>query len=407
MSDENDIYFDNEPFGDFSLCWEAACTLCFADDDLYRGQIKTAHPIVQKKALEWFEDENQEIAYLLAPAEKVRRRMHIQGYTHERCKALWERGFRKHIANLEDWHGKYGIDLEKDIAAQKDLSFEKWLKRSKNLSLDHWTNRGEITEFEFTDVLASLAVGIDHFEPNLVWTELGSYIDLDPNLTFHQNFCQFDTFEDPDQEFIHPTENVLILTEGKSDTRILSAAILTLYPEYSDLYQFVDFEEFSISGGASMLTKMVKTFAGVRMDQPILALFDNDAAGLAEKKHLDCIGALPSNIKTMVLPDIELAKNYPTIGPEGARRMNVNGAASSIELFLGKKALTDENGEFHPIRWKEWNKQIERYQGALEYKDAIATRFLARIKIGGEPTKLRTEFFEMNQLLNCIFCAFH
>jgi hypothetical protein len=47
-----------------------------------------------------------------------------------------------------------------------------------------------------------------------------------------------------------------------------------------------------------MLTKMVKAFAGVRMDQSILALFDNDAAGLAERNYIDRIQALPTNIKT-------------------------------------------------------------------------------------------------------------
>jgi 5S rRNA maturation endonuclease (ribonuclease M5) len=86
-----------------------------------------------------------------------------------------------------------------------------------------------------------------------------------------------------DQEYIETTEKILILTEGRSDTQILSFAINAMYPEYADLFQFVDFDEFSISGGASMLTKVVKSFAGVRMKQPILILFDNDAASIAEK----------------------------------------------------------------------------------------------------------------------------
>lgn len=180
-----------------------------------------------------------------------------------------------------------------------------------------------------------------------------------------------------------------------------------MYPEFSDLFQFVDFEEFSIQGGASMLTKMVKALAGVRIDQSILALFDNDAAGLAERLHVNRIRALPGNIKTMVLPEIELAKDYPTIGPEGERRMDVNGTASSIELFLGREALTDRDGQLHPIRWASWNTQVQRYQGALEHKDDIIQRFLNRMKKGGDPVSLRAEFSEMDRLLNAIFRAFH
>lgn len=118
------------------------------------------------------------------------------------------------------------------------------------------------------------------------------------------------------------------------------------------------------------------------------------------------IRALPPTIKAMVLPDLELANNYPTIGPEGSRHMNVNGSASSIELFLGKEALTDKGEKLHPIRWASWNNQIKQYQGALKHKDSIAQRFLSRMKIGGEPAELRAESADMNQLLNVIFRAF-
>lgn len=180
-----------------------------------------------------------------------------------------------------------------------------------------------------------------------------------------------------------------------------------MYPEYADLFQFVDFEGFSISGGASMLTQMIKAFAGVRMRQHILALFDNDAAGIAELRKVSKIKTLPPNIKTMLLPDITLAENYPTIGPEGARRMNVNGAASSIELFLGKAALTDDDGSLHEIRWTNWSSQIDCYQGALENKDSISRRFLESIQRPATPDELKAEYPEMDLLLNAIFRAFH
>ncbi|MEP5089819.1 MAG: hypothetical protein ABJR23_10370 [Paracoccaceae bacterium] len=407
MSDENDIYLDGRSFGDLSMTWQHACTLCFANGDLYHRTVKTAHPIVRHTMLEWDDDEDIEITYLLAPSEGVRRRLHIQGYTDERCRDLWDREYLKHIAKLEEMCRETDTDLQQEIAAQKGLSFDGWLQRINALGIDHWARRGFL-EFDLTDMFASLALELEYFKPEFVWTDLASYgNDFDPKLSVHQNLRRLHLFEDEHQEYVRESGSVLILTEGKSDTEILSTAIQAMYPEFSDLFQFVDFQEFSIEGGASMLTKMVKAFAGVRMDQSILALFDNDAAGLAERHHVDRIQSLPTNIKTMVLPDLELAKDYPTIGPEGSRRMDVNGAASSIELFLGKDALTDHNGKLHPIRWTAWNKQIKLYQGALEHKDDITKRFQTRIMQGGDPTSLRAEFSEMDQLLNAIFSAFH
>ncbi|ERP95684.1 hypothetical protein Q669_29365 [Labrenzia sp. C1B10] len=407
MSDENDIYLDGRAFYDLSMMWQHACTLCFANDDLYRRSIKNAHAIVRQKMLEWYEDEETKITYLLAPAENVRRRLHLQGYTDERCRELWDREFRKHIAKLEEMNSYKGIDVTQDIASQKGLNFESWLERAESLGIDHWI-RNDVVEFDLNDMFASLALELHYFKPEYVWTDLQSYADeFDTELTVHQNLRRLHRFEDNLQEFVRETGTVLILTEGKSDTEVLSTAIKAMYPEFSDLFQFVDFQEFSIEGGAPMLTKLVKAFAGARMEQSILALFDNDAAGVAESRHIDRIKALPNNIKTMVLPDIELAKDYPTIGPEGRRRMNVNGAACSIELFLGKQALTDRDGDLHPIRWTGWNNQIQRYQGALEHKDDVTKRFLTRMKKGGEPASLRIEYAEMDQLLNAIFSAFH
>lgn len=407
MSDENDFYLDEHAFGDLSMAWQHACTICFANDDLYRRTVKTAHPVVRRKALEWIDDEETGLTYLLAPAEKVRRRLHIQGYTDERCRELWEREHLKHIDILEQMNERAEIDLDQEIASQKALNFEGWLERANSLGHDKRTRRAFV-HFDLVDMFASLALELEYFKPKYVWTDLASYGDkFDPELSVHQNLRRLHAFENEDQAFILETGTVLILTEGRSDTKVLSTAIHALYPEFSDMFQFLDFEEFSIDGGASMLTKMVKTLAGVRLDQHVLALFDNDAAGLAEQSFVKSIKELPYNIKTMVLPEIELAKDYPTIGPEGERRMDVNGTASSIELFLGREALTDGNGMLHPIRWTGWNKQIGRYQGALEYKDQITQRFFERMKDAQNPTALRTEFSELDQLLNAIFRVFH
>lgn len=50
--------------------------------------------------------------------------------------------------------------------------------------------------------------------------------------------------------------------------------------------------------------------------RPTGAIFDNDAAGHEALASLKSI-ALPSNIRAITLPDLEFARDYPTIGPHG------------------------------------------------------------------------------------------
>ena len=53
---------------------------------------------------------------------------------------------------------------------------------------------------------------------------------------------------------------------------------------------------------------------------------------------------LPSNFRVLQLPHLAWAEAYPTLGPTGLIDANINGLASSIELYLGKSALTDRSG---------------------------------------------------------------
>lgn len=345
------------------------------------------------------------VRYLYSPASKVRRRMEIQGYTTEKCRALWEREFGRHVARAEELRDAGYFDFNQEIEAQKGLSFEQWEARENQLGLEHMMRWGGVHLFNFADMFAALALSIDVHKPDAVWTDLTStFGEFDRSLTLRANLLG--QTREIEVDFIETTGNVLILTEGTSDTKVLSSAIRAMYPEFADMFEFVDFEEFKIEGGASLVTKMVKAFAGVRMSQRIIALFDNDVAGLEQKGILDRTIKLPPSIRTMVLPDVAIGQTYPTLGPEGLRAVNVNGAACSIELFLGKEALADEHGNLRPIRWSSWNKAASRYQGELENKNAATLHFLEALKAGGDAPSLRAKFPEMDGLLNVIFRAF-
>ena len=110
----------------------------------------------------------------------------------------------------------------------------------------------------------------------------------------------------------------------------------------------------------------------------IIALFDNDAAALKEINNLKKV-KLPNNIKVLQYPDIELAKNYPTIGPTGNQHMDVNGLACSIEMYLGIDCIT-ENNEFLKIQWTGLVENIDKYQGVILKKEEVQKRFRQKVK---------------------------
>lgn len=86
--------------------------------------------------------------------------------------------------------------------------------------------------------------------------------------------------------------------------------------------------------------------------------------------------------------------------------MDINGAACSIELFLGRPSLLGAEGQLQPVRWSSWNKNAGRYQGELENKAAVTDKFINAMRSGDTPAKLKAKFKDMNELLGSIFRAF-
>jgi hypothetical protein len=97
----------------------------------------------------------------------------------------------------------------------------------------------------------------------------------------------------------------------------------------------MDFETSKAEGGAGALVNTVRSFIGAGIMNRTIALFDNDTAAGEALRSLALI-AIPENIKIMRLPDIELARNYPTLGPNGIARSDINGLACAVELYLGQ-----------------------------------------------------------------------
>lgn len=198
---------------------------------------------------------------------------------------------------------------------------------------------------------------------------------------------------------------IILLTEGRSDARILLAAFQAIAPHLIDLYGFLDFEGLKIEGSADALAKMIRAFVGAGISSRIIGIFDRDTAGAEALAGLASVD-LPPHVKVMALPECEIAKSYPTLGPQGPAEMDVNHLACSIEMYLGLDALRDEMGRLRPVRWTGFNGKLRRYQGAVGGKDEIATRFFALLQQCGSELEARAAFPDLARAIDAIAAAF-
>lgn len=198
-------------------------------------------------------------------------------------------------------------------------------------------------------------------------------------------------------------EKILVLTEGRTDSRILSKSLTVLYPHLADLYSFLDYEAFNLGGGTGNLASLVKGLAGVGIGNRVIAVFDNDSAGAVQANEVRKLN-LPDNFRVLTLPDLKFAKRYPTVGPNGTLRTDINGRACGIELYLGTAALTGEDGVLTPVQWGGYESKVKRYQGELTDKKSVEERFLK--SLDGPQLPDETNLAGIRAVLEMMFTAF-
>jgi len=176
-------------------------------------------------------------------------------------------------------------------------------------------------------------------------------------------------------EAYNPLTPTLILAEGSSDIAVLRRGLEMFHPELLDYFSFFNHAELKVDGGANYLVKFLKAFAGANMTMRMLAVFDNDVAGRQALKAASALN-LPPNILVTHLPESEVAKAFPTIGPQGEHMMDVNGLAAGIEMYLGEDGLT-VSGKLRPVRWTGYVAAADAYQGEVDGKTEVTQRFYA------------------------------
>ena len=199
----------------------------------------------------------------------------------------------------------------------------------------------------------------------------------------------------------------IILTEGSTDRAILKEALSILYPHLAEYYSFLEFNSSRSPGGAGHLVSLVKAFAGAGVTNRIVALFDNDTSAREATRTLKPL-SLPSNIVVLHYPELELLRDYPTLGPSGLTTLNVNGLAASIELYLGADILRLDNQALTPVQWKGYGDTLRQYQGEVKQKAELRDAFSRRAaRCRTKPVALeQTDWSGLSAILQMVFRAF-
>src|SRR5262249_6936150 len=129
---------------------------------------------------------------------------------------------------------------------------------------------------------------------------------------------------------------------------------------------------------------MVRAFAAAGIVNRVVAIFDNDTAAADGLRVIEQ-ASFPAQIQIIRYPTLDLAKEYPTLGPPTVQSptgsislADVNGLAGSIELYLGRDVLTQPDGTLCPIQWKSFIVGMGQYQGEVVNKAHIHEGFRAK-----------------------------
>jgi hypothetical protein len=339
----------------------------------------------------------------------IRDRLELEGYTVENCRRLFEEWRALEIRQRESWDAEPASDTQSedeqgikkmiresraaDLKRLRQLTVDLWVGYFRRIVEDHLTSKdADLNTDSYLeemlkvsndgwfgyggpDPLVALRLAIEVFPAaddvvyDLTDLVISEYLGKD---------------EDPIAELmnsstgeVHAHSRVIILTEGRSDVTLLKSALDLLYPHLAGYFSFMDFAEYG--GGAGQLVNLIRAFAAAGIVNRVVAIFDNDAAGLSALHTLSKT-SLPKHIVAMRLPDLAMLRSYPTLGPSGPSLMNINGMAASIELYLGADVLCGDADKLPAIQWTGYERAIETYQGELPRKQEVQGRFLKKLE---------------------------
>jgi hypothetical protein len=425
--------------GSYAQCWLGSLYVGSSKNDVDHGIMQLFRPS-DKRTLparsvdlppqlkDWtndLEDDDANVVFYTTPAAVVQDRLELLGYTLDTAKSAFAMSMGVDAANHAEWsRGPHGELFKEESRLLEELTVDVWLdalRTIKSKSLKQRARGGDVEgvedpvlRFMLThdwygysgpDLNVGLRLALeacgcgDDFVYDLTDLVLGGDFSTDEDLVAYSMALTANEYAS--------SGKVIVLTEGRSDARILAESLALLYPHLADYFSFMDFEGVRIGGGAGSLVNIVKAFAGAGIVNRTVALFDNDTAARAALAGLRSI-RLPSNIVVKRLPRLAELEQYPTIGPTGSALMNVNDVAGGLELYLGSDVLTEPSGTPMPVQWTGYDVGVGEYQGELVSKAQAQDRFWAQLNACQTNPSLvaTTDWRGLRAILGELFTAF-
>lgn len=375
----------------------------YAIKNTFNGtHLKLFSPLEFLKFKEDLDGEEYERFLFRTTVEKAKTRLEILGCSETKLKTYFKMGLAYQKSNYSEPEDEH----EKQYEYYRDLTFENYssalrlVLETKNIDIfdDEIMNKHPNISNDTNSRLIVEKLSSGNYLNPLFYDEMYENEEhlIDPILDIYMCIISCDedsTIEYDLTEVVHGgwvgesevlefynnfMDTTIIVTEGKTDINVLSKSLEILFPEYKHLFTFFDFNNYRADGGTSYLAKLLKAFSAAKIKNRIIAIFDNDTAADIEIQSLSSIPILES-IKIMKLPDLDFCITYPTNGPSGRERLNINGLAVSIELFFGDDIIKN-NGEFYPIQWTNYVEKLDKYQGSIINKSEIIVKMEEKLK---------------------------
>ena len=435
-------------YGDFKVghlvlsssrnCVDASLMWIFRSDDRQVVRIDNRDPdqLAQYIVDAYFDAYDQanplEVVIYRCPVTVVRDRLDLKGFTYENAKSVFQTNLEAEIEQSERWRDIYPSGPDDTLRYLKSLTFHQWVLGTERIMHGGLTSdscagldqqdplspllqrmlRSSLLDFPgnfragSTETLSALRIMVEKaphdmdISYDLTHLEGGGWIDADAGPADMMDNLLYD------EAWL--IERVIVLTEGESDRRVLERSLALLYPHLSDYFRFFDHSATRAGGGVGQLANLVRSFAALDVRQRVIAVFDNDTAGRDAMSTLD-LDSLPANIVVIQYPDCDLGKDYPTLGPQGRSRMNVNGWAGGIELYLGRDVLVDESGALSPVQWTGYNRKLRVYQGEILDKGKIQERFSEKLgRCESDAAEIKPADWDgIRDILDALRFAFH
>lgn len=331
--------------------------------------------------------EDEEAAFV-RPLKSVLPRLDLTGHTIEAAKAEYE----LLVHEAKETESEYA-----PIPKSGLMAFDEFCAFCGRFSLDDlddtYTDNDDLKSQGRFAGLTDEIQRIPNYEPNLHWSErsyfgasvaiLSPYAMLQvfgqsPRHAEAKVVWQYGPLVDAgwaDLKDFTPgarrTQTILVATEGTSDARIIKRALGLLRPEIADFFKFIDVNERHHFWGTGALTKFAEGLVRIDVQNKVLFVLDNDAEGL-EAHHRLIELKMPSNMRSMVLPELDCFKGFSARGPEGVSVADINGRAAGIECYLDLNLAGQPAAQ---VVWSNYKSGLDTWHGALERKETYAKHF--------------------------------